>query len=273
MSVKHQEMYLRIWYILEEIDYANLYFAEKYIKNIDHHFDEMTIWLGKLERMYFENGFLKYTDNFGEKRSKKIMQLTIFELWEMMKGKVDLLHEIEGESHIKAYSFILRMVKAGIHINTPKTRQRNQSLSDIRLISEMHKAFTCLGIQDEEDKSIKSLETSKVDIDESIYEEFFLDKFDSFEDMNEYYQQMMGQQRIDQFQKEIQTRQDIFEKVLQSETSLTSDQLKTPLPTNKFPEAFVEELVEDVQKNEQVQIQHKQKISALSKKMSSKQKK
>jgi hypothetical protein len=40
----------------------------------------MTLWLNKIERLYFENGFLRYTDAFGKQRSKKIMQLTIYEL-------------------------------------------------------------------------------------------------------------------------------------------------------------------------------------------------
>lgn len=68
--IKHQEMYLRVCYILENIDYANLHTAERLAKEVEHYYDDMVMWLNKLERIYFSSGFMRHTDGLGRVRSK-----------------------------------------------------------------------------------------------------------------------------------------------------------------------------------------------------------
>ena len=113
-SIPIQEIYLRICYILEEIDYYNLHTAEKLIKVVEEYQEDIVSWLQKMERMYFTKGFLRYTDCFGNERNKHIMQLTIVDLCNMLQNKINLLTECNEIAHLEAYKFILRMAKASL---------------------------------------------------------------------------------------------------------------------------------------------------------------
>ena len=73
-------MYLRISYIIEKIDFANLHTCENLIKYIDRYYEDITLWIQKIERIHFSDGFLKQIDEFGEESKKKIMQLTLYDL-------------------------------------------------------------------------------------------------------------------------------------------------------------------------------------------------
>ncbi|CAI2384540.1 unnamed protein product [Moneuplotes crassus] len=58
-SLKHMEMYLRICYIIEKVGFANLQKCENLLLDVDNKYDQIVLWINKVERIYFLEGFLK----------------------------------------------------------------------------------------------------------------------------------------------------------------------------------------------------------------------
>ena len=76
------------------------------------------------------------------------MQLTLIELCDMLEDKIELMEEIEEETHIKAYKFILKMAKIGLPSgpNSPKTKSQVKP-DDVKMFKEMQMNIKCLGLE------------------------------------------------------------------------------------------------------------------------------
>jgi hypothetical protein len=132
----------------------------------------------------------------------------------MMESKVKMLQQFKEETHIKAYNFIVRMAKANLQINSSRNKpEPGAHNSDVKLFEEMHIALEQLGLnKDNDDETNRSRDTvrirkmqSNTDVllgfNKGAEEEFFLDKFDTIEDLSEYYKYMMSLKRVEDFKK------------------------------------------------------------------------
>lgn len=130
----------------------------------------------------------------------------------MMESKIKMLQQIKEDTHLKAYNFIVRMAKANLQINSSRNQSKTGSQNtDVKLFEEMHIALEQLGFNnDNDDETNRSRDTvsirkmkSNTDVllgfNKGAEEEFFLDKFDTIEDLSEYYKHMMSLKRIEDF--------------------------------------------------------------------------
>jgi len=118
----------------------------------------------------------------------------------MIQDKVQLLREIDDESNLKAYEFILRMAKVNLpdDPDSPEIKSKAEP-HDVKIVKEVQFNLKKLGFENQ-DATIDKNKESQRDPEradstkilpffeeEGFETEFFIDQFESIEALNEYY--------------------------------------------------------------------------------------
>ncbi|CAI2384539.1 unnamed protein product [Moneuplotes crassus] len=154
-----------------------------------------------------------------------------------MQRKIELLKDIDKETHIKAYEFILKMVRIRLAKDEENKYHNNEvKQKDIKNFIDMKKILKCLNLQDIDKAKPKSPKmrlsskessrspqktqrrTQSVPFFEEEQEDesssgLLVDKFDSIEDLNNYYMNMKRALTVKEFKQSLEKIHKIQENI------------------------------------------------------------
>lgn len=104
--------------------------------------------------------------------------------------------------------------------------------------------------------------------EENSEEELLIDKFDSIEDLNNYYKEIMSLKRLKAFKESIEAQKKAQAKVVESESTEFGEMIAKQCSSSKFSSEYLRELVMNPEKNKKLEGEQKEEIENIKRTLS-----